>query len=129
MHLLLPAILVAITILFVWEMSYSLRRSNTISRLVNTYMDDLQNEALIDEIYAHCTKDRKLRPVMQRYKANRSDIRMLFQKLLIWGNFRKGRRFVPISSFFFRTSLEYLLKHKDADDKQLTMEMMNFFHI
>ena len=59
----------------------------------------------------------------------RTDVEMLFQKLLVWANFRKGRRFVPISSFFFAGSLAYLLRNKDAEPKKLAMRMMNFFHI
>ena len=54
---------------------------------------------------------------------------MLFQKLLLWANFKKGRRFVPISAFFFAGSLAYLLRNKDAEPKRLAMKMMNFFHI
>ena len=66
---------------------------------------------------------------MKKYQISPDDIEALYQKLIIWGNYRKGRRFVPISSFFYVYTLEYLIKNKNEDAKKLTMRCMNFFHI
>jgi hypothetical protein len=125
----LVVILIALILLFGFEMYHSLRRSNFINQLIRTYIHDLNNEQLIQEIYAYCRHDWKLRPIIQKHHASQDDIRQLYKTLLIWGNFQKGRRFVPISSFFFTTSLRYLLEHQDDDAKQLAMRMMDFFHI
>ena len=121
--------LVLLTILFLLQMRRSLKRSTLVNSLINEYIDRLDDPALIDAIYAYCTTDWRLRRIMQRYDGTHADIEMLFQKLLLWANFKKGRRFVPISSFFFAGSLAYLLRNKDAEPKRLAMKMMNFFHI
>ena len=112
-----------------FEMYHSLRRSETTNRLIHTYIDDLENEQLFDEIYEYCQKDFKLRRIMQKHKATKEDIKALHKKLMTWGNIKKGRRFVPITSFFYVYSLNYLFEHRDDDDKKVTMRMLNFFHI
>ena len=118
-----------LTALFILQMRRSLKRSTLVNSLINEYSERPDDPALIDAIYAYCASDWRLRRIMKRYGGTRADIEMLFQKLLVWANFRKGRRFVPISSFFFAGSLAYLLRNKDAEPKKLAMRMMNFFHI
>ena len=126
---LLLLVLVLLTILFLLQMRRSLKRSTLVNSLINEYIDRLNDPALIDAIYAYCATDWRLRRIMQQYGGTRTDIEMLFRKLLLWANFKKGRRFVPISSFCFAGSLAYLLQHKNAEPKKLAMKMMNFFHI
>lgn len=128
-NILLLLCLALLAVLFLLQMRRSLKRSTLVNALINEYIDRPDDPALIDQIYAHCTSDWRLRRIMKRYGGTRADIEMLFQKLLIWANFKKGRRFVPISSFFFAGSLAYLLRNKDAEPKRLAMKMMNFFHI
>lgn len=111
------------------EMYHSLKRSETTNRLIRTYIDDLGNERLFDEIYDYCQKDFKLKRIMKKHGATKEDIKFLHKKLLTWGNIKKGRRFVPITSFFYAYSLNYLLEHREDDDKKVTMRMLNFFHI
>lgn len=111
------------------EMYHSLKRSETTNRLINQYIDDLENEQLFEDIYAYCQKDFKLRRIMEKHKATKEDIKALHKKLLTWGNIKKGRRFVPITAFFYTYSLNYLFEHRDDDDKKVTMRMLNFFHI
>ena len=113
----------------IFEEYRQVRKLNKINYLINTYEHDLENPKLIDEIYAYCQQDWRLRRIVEKNQAQREDFQQLYEKLLLWGNFKKGRRFVPISSFFFTTSLDYLLKNRDGDPKKLTMKMMNFFHI
>ena len=118
-----------LTALFILQIRRSLKRSTLVNSLINEYIDHLEDPALIDAIYAYCTSDWRLRRIMKRYGGTRTDVETLFQKLLVWANFRKGRRFVPISAFFFAGSLAYLLRNKNAEPKKLAMKMMNFFHI
>lgn len=119
----------ALCLLFVLQMRRSLKRSTLVNNLINEYIDRPEDPALIDAIYAHCLADRRLARLLKKHGATRQDIEMLYRKLLLWANFKKGRRFVPISSFFFVGSLSYLLRHKDEDAKKLAMRMMNIFHI
>lgn len=122
-------LLAALCILFILQMRRSLKRSTLINHLINEYIERPEDPALIDAIYTHCLADRRLRRLLQKHGATREDIEKLYQKLLLWANFKKGRRFVPISSFFFVGSLSYLLRHKEEDAKKLSMRMMNIFHI
>lgn len=114
---------------FLWEMRHSMHRSSESVRLIEAYMDDLDNPKLIEEIHTYCKSDFKLRRILKKHSATEEDIAQLYRKLLIWGNFRKYNRFIPITSFFYAYSLNYLLSHKDGDPKELTQKMMTFFHI
>ena len=118
-----------LSIIFLLEMHHFLRRSNVNSCLIEKYRDDLQNKNLPTEIYDYCLQDCKLHRIVKKYNLTVEDVEKIYQKLLIWGNFRKGRRFVPITSFLYVCTLEYLCQHKDDDAKELTMKCMNFLHI
>lgn len=123
-------LLIAIlSIIFLLEMRHSLQRSNVNTRLIEKYRDDLQNKELPAEIYAYCQQDYKLRRVSQKYDLTEADVKKIYQKLLLWGNFHKGRRFVPITAFLYVCTLEYLCQHKNDDAKTLTMKCMNLLHI
>lgn len=122
-------LLIIISLLFAAEMRHSLRRSAESYRLIQAYRDDLENPKLITEIYTYCQQDYKLRRIMKKHQVTEADISSIYQKLLAWGNFHKGHRFVPITSFFYAYTLKYLVTHKDGDAKALTMRCMNFLHI
>ena len=126
---LIYVVLGVLVALFLFEMWRQLYKLNTVNNLIRTYEHDVENPKLIDEMYDFCLKDRKLKKVMAKYNPTKEDFDKLYHKLLLWTNFRKYRRFVPISSFFFREPLSYLLEHKEEDPKQLAMKMMDFFHI
>lgn len=121
--------IIVISFAFIFEMIHSLKRSNTTNRLINAYLDDLDNENLYDEIYDYCLKDYKLKKIMKKYGGTKEDIKFFHKKLMKWGNIKKGRRFAPISSFFYAYTLEYLFNHRNDDDKKVAMRMLNFFHI
>lgn len=129
MHYLFILLIIALTTVFLWEMRHSLHRSRINSQLIEKYRDDLQNRALISEIYAYCQQDWKLRRLVKKYDLTLADVEKLYQKLLLWGNFHKGSRFVPVTAFLYVCTLEYLCQHKDDDAKALTMKCMNYLHI
>lgn len=116
-------------LVFIWQMRKAMKKSNAALLLVQRYADDVENPALIDELYAFTQRDPKLASLVREHQATKEDFAQILQKLLVWGNFKKGKRFVPIDSFLYRGSLETLLKHKDEEAKALTMRMMNFFRI
>ena len=118
-----------LSIIFLLEMRHSLRRSNQNTYLIEKYRHDLQNKNLLAEIYAYCQQDYKLRRIVRKYALSVDDVEKIYQKLLLWGNFHKGRRFVPITAFLYVCTLEYLCKHKNDDAKSLTMKCMNLLHI
>ena len=83
---------------------------------------------LLDKMYDYGCQDFRLKRIIEKYHATRQDYEDIFDKLFHWANFRKRRRYIPINSFFFVSSLETILKHKDIDSKKLTQKMMNHFH-
>ena len=126
---LIYVLLGVLVLLFLCEMWRQLYKLNTVNDLIRTYEHDVENPKLIDEMYAFCLKDRKLKKVMAKHNPTKEDFDKLYHKLLLWTNFRKYRRFVPISSFFAVYSLDYLLSHKDMDAYDLSKKMCNFFNI
>ena len=118
-----------LSIIFLLEMRHSLRRSNQNTYLIEKYRHDLHNKNLLAEIYAYCQQDYKLRRIVRKYALSVDDVEKLYQKLLLWGNFHKGHRFVPITAFLYVCTLEYLCQHKNDDAKAITMKCMNFLHI
>ena len=129
MNYLLYILLAGLTAVFVFEMIHSLRRSEAAAALVRKYFDDKENPALIDEIFVYCNGDFKLRRVMTKHNAQKEDIARIYNKLRVWGDIKKGRRYVPITSFFYVYALEWLLTHREVDEKETAMKMMNFLHI
>ena len=129
MQYFLYVMVAALTIFFVLEIRRSLRRSKKTVELIDKYWLDKKSPQLIDEMFDFAVNDRRLSKIVKKYDADRSDFNMLYKKLLLWADFRKYNRFIPITSFFYAGALEYLLSHKDDDAKALTEKMLNYFHI
>lgn len=129
----MPNLAVTLAVLLVLYLLYELFRQlsklNQVRRLIDTYEHDVENPRLIDEMFSYCTSDRKLKKVVEKHGATRERFDKIYHKLLVWGNFRKINRFVPISSFFAVYTLDYLLTHEDDDPYKLTKKMCNFFNI
>lgn len=121
--------LIALTIFFIVEIRRALNRSKKTVELIDKYWNDKKNPQLIEEMFNFALNDRRLSVVVKKYDADINDFSALYEKLLLWGDFRKYNRFIPITSFFYAGALEYLLDHKDDDARSLTQKMMNYFHI
>ena len=122
-------LLAALVIFFVIEIRRTLRRSKKSVGLINKYLNDKNNPALIEEIYDFVKNESRLNKIINKYGADKSDFTKLHKKLMVWGDFKKYNRYIPITSFFYASALEYLLSHKNDDAKSLTKKMMNYFHI
>ena len=129
MQLILVIILAVATIIFIFGTRRALIMSRKSVALIEKYEDDKNNPALIQEIFDALQSDFRCKKILEKYNATADDIKKLHNKLMKWGDFRKYNRYVPITSFFNVTTLEYLLKHKTDDAKSLTEKMMNHFHI
>jgi len=128
MQILFTLLLVAVTVIFIAGTFRAFRMSKKSVALIEKYSNDKKNPRLVEEIFSAINGDFLLRRILIKHDAKISDIAALHEKLLIWGDFRKYNRYVPITSFFNVTTLEYLLTHKDDDAKSLTEKMMNHFH-
>ena len=125
----MQVIFFAVLIIFLLGIRRALKMSRKSVELISKYENDKNNPALIEEIYNALSEDFILNKVLQEHCATIGDIKKLHSKLMERGDFRKYNRYVPITSFFNRTALKYLLEHKDEDAKSLTEKMMNHFHI
>lgn len=115
--------------IFVVGICRALYMSRRSVALIAKYENDKNNPQLIEEIFATISKDYWLGSIIKKHNATVKDLAKLHKKLMRWGDFRKYNRYVPITSFFNRTTLKYLLEHKNDDAKSLTEKMMNHFHI
>lgn len=118
----------AVTMIFIFGIVRAHRMSCKSVELINRYENDKKNPKLIEEIFSNIQKDFLLGRILKKFDADLDDIKFLHKKLMIWGDFRKYNRYVPITSFFNATALKYLLEHKEDDAKSLTEKMMNHFH-
>ena len=131
MNLLLLIVLLSLSTLFVFEMKHSLKRSSVTNELINEYAAELtgpKRQELIAKVYDYCARDRKLKKIIKKYQATEADFMQAYKKLLREADFVKGRRYVPISSFFYVYTLEHILAHPEEDSKKLAMKCLNFFH-
>ena len=128
MNILLNILLCVLVIYFVFAINRSMRMSKISVSLIEKYENDKKNPQLIEEIFAAISDDVLLKRIIKRHNATKRDIGRLHAKLMKWGDFRKYNRYVPITSFFNVSTLEYLLEHKNDDAKALTEKMMNHFH-
>ena len=123
--------LIIMAILFFIAIRRIMRRDNYLNHLIVLFYDnaEMPQDELIQNIYSYATSDFRLKKIVEKYNATEEDFNEIFNKLVYWANFKKGRRYVPINSFFYVSSLEKILKNKDLEAKPLTMKMMNHFHI
>ena len=129
MQYFLIIILIAATIIFILGTHRALKMSRKSVALIEKYENDKNNPALIQEIFDALREDFRCKKILAKHNATADDIKNLHKKLLKWGDFRKYNRYIPITSFFNVTTLEYLLTHKNDSSKSLTEKMMNHFHI
>jgi len=131
MNLLMIGVLAALCTLFIFEMKHSLHRSSVTNELINEYAGEIpgpRRQELIGRIYAYCASDRKLKKIVEKYQATEEDFMKAYKKLLREADMVKGRRYVPISSFFYVYTLEHILAHPEEDSRKLAMKCLNFFH-
>ncbi len=128
MEIFLPTALLALTIFFLTEIIRTMRVSNRSVSLINKFLTDRNKDELIDAIWEFVNADRRLKKIVTKHSATREDFSRLHDKLMIRGDFRKYNRYVPITSFFYSSALNYLLEHRDDDPKSLTEKMMNYFN-
>ena len=115
---------------FFFAMKRIMRRDNYINGLIMDFFEnqEISKGELLDRMYEYGCQDFRLKKIISKYNATRDDYEKIFDKLIHWANFKKRRRYIPINSFFFVSSLETILKHQDEDAKKLTQRMMNHFH-
>gem|GEM_PF-825028 len=125
----LVVLLILVTFVFLTGICRAYLLSKKSVALIAKYENDKKNPQLIKDIFDIISKDYYLGNILKKNNADMKDISNLHKKLMKWGDFRKYNRYIPITSFFNKSTLKYLLEHKDDDAKSLTEKMMNHFHI
>ncbi len=128
MKIFFALLLIFVAAIFLLGTLRALNMSKKSVSLIQKYENDKKNPQLVEEIFLTISKDFFLHRILEKHNATVDDIAKLHKKLLMWGDFRKYNRYIPITSFFNKTTLEYLLTHKDDSAKSLTEKMMNHFH-
>ncbi len=131
MNFIVCLVLLLLSVVFIWEMKHSLNRSSITNALINEYAGELngpKRKELIAKIYDYCARDRKLKKIIKKYQATEEDFMKAYKKLFQEADMVKGRRYVPISSFFYVYTLEHILAHPEEDSRKLAMKCLNFFH-
>lgn len=131
MNLVVVFVLLLLSTLFVFEMKRSLERSSVTNGLIKKYAGEIsgpERQELIALIYDYCARDRKLKKIIKKYQATEEDFMKAYKKLLREADIVKGRRYVPISSFFYVYTLEHILAHPEEEGRKLAMKCLNFFH-
>lgn len=128
MQIFFTALLIFVVAIFFCGTARAFLMSKKSVALIEKYENDKKNPRLPQEIFNELSKDFFLRRILTKHNATVNDIAKLHDKLLIWGDFRKYNRYIPITSFFNTNTLSYLLTHKGDDAKSLTEKMMNHFH-
>lgn len=97
------------------------------------YFNDENNDENYDfsnALYDLCESDKKLKKIVSNYAATRNDFDKLYSYLYVlcpvWS---KDGNFVPISSFAFEITLEYLLTNKDNTKNMNISLLLDFFDI
>ena len=131
MNFIVCLVLLLLSVVFIWEMKHSLNRSSITNALINEYAGELngpKRKELIAKIYDYCARDRKLKKIIKKYQATEEDFMKAYKKLFQEADMVKGRRYVPISSFFYVYTLEHILAHPEEDSRKLAIKCLNFFH-
>lgn len=129
MKIFIVLLFIIITTIFFLGIYRALFISKISVKLIEKYRHNRNDPKLLDEIFEIICNDLILCRILKKYHATKADIELLHHKLMLWGDFRKYNRYIPINSFFYVSTLDYLLKHKSDDALSLTKKMMNHFHI
>ncbi len=100
------------------------------------YMQKLTNLAknesasVVNEIYAFCITREYLREVIAKHNATLNDFEKIYHDLMTYCNAESGKMFIPVATFFFASSLEYVLANKiksRADGEKVASTLKNYF--
>lgn len=86
--------------------------------------------SVVNEIYAFCITHENLNEVVRRHNATLSDFKEIYERLMMFCCIDSGDRFIPVSSFFFARSLDYVLSNRITDynsGNEVAGNLINYF--
>lgn len=127
--MLIFGIIVAI-IIIVFICTYpSLSKSNDLSKMIAKYKNDLLNPDCIREIYAYCKNNENLNRICIKHNATLQDFAAVYMYLVASCNVGGGGHLIPISTFFFMSSLDYALSNKNIWTEENNLWLMKYFNL
>ena len=117
-----------VAILFYFRHAFrSFGKSTDLARMIQKYNGDYMNPQIVPEIYLYCCKHEFLNPIVSRYKADVGDFASIYLYLLAKCRVSGKGHFIPISTFFFAASLDYVLAKENRLDLEDTLWLRKYF--
>lgn len=107
--------------------SSSLEKSRDLKLITEKYSDDYLNPNLLEEIYSYCVKSKMLNHIIEKHNATIKDFSVVYIYLMHSCPVKKHGHFVPVSTFFFASSLDYALSHKNLWTQDDTEWILRYF--
>ncbi len=105
----------------------SFGKSADLTRMIQKYSGDCMNPQVVPEIYLYCCNNEMLSPIVRKHGATFNDFAAVYILLISSCNVGGKGHFIPISAFFFASSLDYVLSHKNAWYTEDSLWLMKYF--
>ena len=89
-----------------------------------------KSASVVNEIYAFCITREHLREVIAKHNATPNDFEKIYNDLMTYCNAESGKMFIPVATFFFASSLEYVLSNRiksRAAGEKVARNLKNYF--
>lgn len=89
-----------------------------------------KSASVVNEIYAFCITREHLREVIAKHNATPNDFEKIYNDLITYCNAESGKMFIPVATFFFASSLEYVLSNRiksRAAGEKVARNLKNYF--
>ena len=95
--------------------------------MIQKYKDDYANPRIVLELYQYCYNHKLLSPIIRRYNASVGDFSLIYMYLLSHCPAVGKGHFIPISTFFFAASLDYVLARENFLNFDDTLWLRRYF--
>lgn len=100
-------------------------------KLINLVKNSQDGEkSVVNEIYAFCITREHLRKIVNKHNATPNDFEKIYNDLMTYCNAASGKMFIPVATFFFENSLEYVLSNRiksRAAGEKVARNLKNYF--
>lgn len=89
-----------------------------------------KSESIENALYAFCITQEHLKNVVKKHNATLKDFESIYATLEAFCSFDIGKHFIPVATFFFPATLDYVLTNRItnlASAEKVTDNLINFF--
>lgn len=105
----------------------SFGKSTDLAKMIQKYKGDYANPRIVPELYQYCHNHKFLNPIVRRYNAGVGDFALIYLYLLARCPVGGKGHFIPISTFFFAASLDYVLARENFLNFDDTLWLRRYF--